>query len=331
MPSTHFKELDIQYDTNKLIEESKKVVWKPFKSKQQAGTFFDYAPTWLQGRVFGPHIDINDFPEIRKICNLIKFKIKTDDVRPRFYKQKANTHLPNHTDQDIKCAININLNQKSSPMIFEDNIECNYKCALLNLAKGHSVPKFNKERLVLKFSIFDIEYKEALKRWETPQQKSLWHLNYEIDKEYWKDIFYKNIQKGQWHHSVPKRKELFWYQLFIRDNSPLKKITKSLEMDLGIYGMNNFPRFSYQFPNTKLKHHLDEDNMVSINLNLLDTIPTIHIEHKPYPYEACFVDVGHKEHGVEKDPNHRLILKFCLRHPLEEVYKRLDNLGWIND
>ena len=79
MPSTHFKELDIQYDTNKLIEESKKVVWKPFKSKQQAGTFFDYAPTWLQGRVFGPHIDINDFPEIRKICNLIKFKIKTDD------------------------------------------------------------------------------------------------------------------------------------------------------------------------------------------------------------------------------------------------------------
>ena len=41
---------------------------------------------------------------------------------------------------------NMNLKQKSSPMIFEDNIECNYKCALLNLAKGHSVPKFNKER-----------------------------------------------------------------------------------------------------------------------------------------------------------------------------------------
>ena len=152
----------------------------------------------------------------------------------------------------------------------------------------------------------------------------LWHLNYKIDKEYWRNVFYENIQDGKWHWSVPKRKELFWYQLMIPDSSPLKSKTKSVEMDLGIYGMNNFPRFSYQFPNTKLKHHLDEDNMVSINLNLLDTIPTIHIEHKPYPYEACFVDVGHKEHGVEKDPNHRLILKFCLRHPLEEVYKRLD-------
>ena len=51
----------------------------------------------------------------------------------------------------------------------------------------------------------------------------LWHLNYKIDKEYWRNIFYDNIQDGQWHWCVPKRKELFWYQLFIRDYSPLKK------------------------------------------------------------------------------------------------------------
>ena len=162
-------------------------------------------------------------------------------------------------------------------------------------------------------------------------KKSLIHLDYQIDKPKWRDIFYDNIQQGQWHWSVPRRQELFWYQLMIHDNNPIKELTKEVEMDLNIYGMNNFPRFSYQFPNTLLQHHKDEDNMVSININLLDTIPMIHIEHEPYPYECAFIQVGQKMHGVEKDPNNRLILKFCLRHPWEEVYDRLNNFGLIMD
>lgn len=161
-------------------------------------------------------------------------------------------------------------------------------------------------------------------------KKNLIHLDYEIDKPKWRDIFYENIQKGQWHWSVPRRQELFWYQLMIHDNSPLKELTKEVEMDLNIYGMNNFPRFSYQFPNTLLQHHKDEDNMVSININLLDTVPVIHIEHEPYPYECTLIQVGQKMHGVEPDPNHRLILKFCLRHSYEEVYERLDKFSLIS-
>ena len=54
---------------------------------------------------------------------------------------------------------------------------------------------------------------------------SIWHLNYKIDKEYWRNVFYENIQEGQWHWSVPKRQELFWYQLMLEDNSPLKELT----------------------------------------------------------------------------------------------------------
>ena len=162
-------------------------------------------------------------------------------------------------------------------------------------------------------------------------KKNLIHLDYQIDKEKWRGIFYDNIQKGQWHWSVPKRQELFWYQLMIRDDSPLKELTREVEMHLNIHGMDNFPRFSYQFPNTLLKHHKDEDDMVSININLLDTVPIIHIEHQPYPYECAFVQVGQKMHGVEKDSNHRLILKFCLRHSYEEVYDRLNKFGLIMD
>ena len=155
------------------------------------------------------------------------------------------------------------------------------------------------------------------------------HIDYEIDKKKYRDIFYTNIQRGQWHWSVPKRQELFWYQLMIPDGHDMKPLLEDVERDLNIHGMNNFPRFSYQFPNTILPHHRDEDNMVSININLLDTTPIIHIENKPYTYECALIDVGGRMHGVESDTNHRLILKFCLRHKWEEVVDRLDRFGLI--
>lgn len=161
-------------------------------------------------------------------------------------------------------------------------------------------------------------------------KKSLIHLDYEIDKQKYRDIFYENIQQGQWHWIVPKRKELFWYQLFVPDNSPLKPLFENIEKELNIYGMNNFPRFSYQFRNTRLEPHVDEDKMVSININLFDTTPTIHINDKPYKYECAFIDVGHEMHSVEPDPNDRLILKFCLRHPWQEVFDRLNERGLID-
>ena len=155
------------------------------------------------------------------------------------------------------------------------------------------------------------------------------HLDYEIDKKKYREIFYTNIQRGRWHWSVPKRQELFWYQLMIPDGHDMKPLIEPVERDLNIHGMNNFPRFSYQFPNTILRHHRDEDNLVSININLMDTTPVIHIDHEPYPYECALIDVGGRMHGVEPDTNHRLILKFCLRHKWEEVVERLDQFGLI--
>ena len=156
------------------------------------------------------------------------------------------------------------------------------------------------------------------------------HIDYEIDKKEYRDVFYTNIQRGQWHWSVSKRQELYWYQLMIPDGHDMKPLIEPVERDLNIHGMNNFPRFSYQFPNTHLPHHKDEDDMVSININLLDTTPTIHIENEPYSYECALIDVGGRMHGVERDPNHRLILKFCLRHKWEEVVDRLDKLGLLS-
>ena len=73
------------------------------------------------------------------------------------------------------------------------------------------------------------------------------HLDYDIDKNKYRDLFYNSIQKyGQWHWSNVRDQRLWWYQLFIKDDHPLKKEMLPVEEDLNILGMNNYPRFSYQ-------------------------------------------------------------------------------------
>jgi len=164
---------------------------------------------------------------------------------------------------------------------------------------------------------------------------SLVHIDYSIDKEKYQNIFWENVNDGCWHHScvMGSRRELYWWRILIREknnrNTHLLKFTDEIAKDLNIYGMDNYPRFNYYFPNRGLPPHNDPDNMVAININLFDTIPKIFVEDIEYPYECALINVGGKIHGFYPDPNYRLILKFCLRHPWDEVYERLDKFGLI--
>ena len=54
------------------------------------------------------------------------------------------------------------LSDDNGPFVFEDIGNVDYKCALLNITKKHEVPSHSAERLLLKFSIFDITYEQAL-------------------------------------------------------------------------------------------------------------------------------------------------------------------------
>jgi len=148
------------------------------------------------------------------------------------------------------------------------------------------------------------------------------HLNINIDKEKYRNHFWSIYQTGEWHECTPP--SLFWWKVY-----KISNFTKELETELNIKGLNNFPRYSYQIPNTLLEYHVDEDDITSINLNLLDNSPTIHINYKPYIYETCLFHAGGTPHGVEPDPFPRLILKFAIRHPWDEVYERLDKFNLI--
>lgn len=162
------------------------------------------------------------------------------------------------------------------------------------------------------------------------------HLNYKIDKPYWRDIFWNNKDCGSWHHTCVSeyRRDLYWWRILIdrprNFNTHLLQFTDPVASDLNIDGLDNYPRLNYYFANNELANHLDPDGMFAILINLEDTMPSIRIEQEEHPYECALVDVGNVMHGISAVPHQRLILKFCLRHPFEEIYQRLDNAGLID-
>ena len=155
------------------------------------------------------------------------------------------------------------------------------------------------------------------------QSIRFYHLNYEIDKKRYSDYFWKNYTKGEWYEFNPPR--LIWWKLY----QDVGKDTLELQHELNIYGMNNYPRFQYQFANSVLPYHIDEDNLTGILFNLREKDCTIHVLGKAFTYQSAVSHVGKNLHKVEADSEDRLVLKFSIRHPWEEVLERLDKKNLV--
>ena len=152
--------IELDYDEDILLLEAEMIEYKPFESGFRTGSFFDHAPTWMQGHVH----EVEKFKEVKRLKNYIEEKINSNDVRPRFYRQEQNTEIPPHVDINTKCAINIVLSDNYGPIKFTGNDPIFYKCAVLDTTKEHSVPPFAEERILLKFSIFDVSYEDVIKK-----------------------------------------------------------------------------------------------------------------------------------------------------------------------
>jgi len=150
------------------------------------------------------------------------------------------------------------------------------------------------------------------------------HLNYRVDKEYLRNYFYENYERGRWHRFNPPK--LMWWKLFKYDH-----VVEKIMDDLGITDMNVKPRFSFQLPHTRLAEHMDYQRIVGINFNLEPkTVPDLHIHGKDYPYESCLVDVGSVGHSVESVPYERLILKFAIREPWKDIFNAIEKRNLID-
>lgn len=150
-------EIDLDYNEEILLLQSETVEYLPYQTNLNTGTWFDYAPTWLQARVQNENL----ISEVKRLTEFIKHKINSKEVKPRFYRQEANTEVPPHCDIGTKCAINIILSDNYGPIQFTGYEPMTYKCALLDTTKEHSVPPYPEERMLLKFSIFDVTFDEA--------------------------------------------------------------------------------------------------------------------------------------------------------------------------
>ena len=148
----------------------------------------------------------------------------------------------------------------------------------------------------------------------------LTHLNYKIDKAAHVKYFWDNYDRGGWHQFNDYQRNI-WWKIFQID-----EMADPIIKDLNLEGLDVRPRYSFQFKNTSLPPHIDIDEIIGINLNLMPWPVTIHMEGKPYEYEAIIADVGHVMHSIEPVDYDRLILKLAIRAPLEEVLDRCEPL-----
>jgi hypothetical protein len=150
---------------------------------------------------------------------------------------------------------------------------------------------------------------------------NLIHLDYEIDKEKYTKIFWDNYTKGKWYEFNTPR--MIWWKVY-----GIEKLVEDVAMHLNIQGMNNYPRFAYMFKGNELPAHVDEDYMSSIMINLnAGPSPIVHVEDHPIPYECVLFENGNLFHHVEARKVDTLMLKFCIRHPWEEVVERVKAFG----
>ena len=97
----------------------------------------------------------------RSFAETIKEKYKiVGEINVSFYRLLANETLPWHIDTDTKCAINFILNGDAAPVLYESG-SYTYKQALIQTNIQHKVIKGNKDRILYKISIFDMDFEDV--------------------------------------------------------------------------------------------------------------------------------------------------------------------------
>ena len=140
----------------------------------------------------------------------------------------------------------------------------------------------------------------------------IWHLNYRIDRDFHRHNFWENYHLKETHPKLPE-----WERVF-------ENVCAELDVyQLGLEGLNVFPRYSYQPAGVGLPPHVDEDEIIGINFSLMDHPVDIIMDGITHSYDAAVVDVGHVVHSVSPADYDRLILKLAIRAPLEEVLERV--------
>ena len=80
----------------------------------------------------------------------------------RFYFQEKNFYLPEHQDTGTTCSLNFVLSDDPAPVTI-NGIDYTYTQALMDTSQMHGVKNSASERILLKLSIIDMDFKQASK------------------------------------------------------------------------------------------------------------------------------------------------------------------------
>ena len=170
--SDYLYDLELTYNKKKLQEEIEDLDLEPyFKDNPNKDSWFAGPESWLTA-----DIPENPNTEIDKVRKQLSELLGTKSLDMIVLFQRANTSVPVHTDkvskkllnlsgsEAIQCGVNIQLNDTIGPVNFPNFGLITYECALLNIMEEHGVPEFPTDRLIIKFRILDVSYKEALNK-----------------------------------------------------------------------------------------------------------------------------------------------------------------------
>jgi len=153
---------------------------------------------------------------------------------------------------------------------------------------------------------------------------NLKHLNFKIDKPRFRRIAEKWKSAGKYYQWKQFEQEDKWFQTYPPQGED--DAISEIEHALGIHIFQNKPRFYWLKPNSNLPIHFDEDNVTSIQINLMDQTPEIGIEGVGnVPYEAMIINNGYIRHWVDPVPYERLQLKFVMRESYDQIMKVIPN------
>ena len=176
MATDYYIELPLLFcNKEKVIQETQSLEWSPFqKATGHTGNYFDKVDHWLVAYIDDPE----PYEEIYRIYNIIEYVTESADLRVRLYRQKKDTEIPYHKDLNTKAGVNFIINDNAGPITFEDIGDVQYERIVMNNQQMHMIKKHPAERILLKYSIFDLE-------WETVRDrlsifKNVTHTNAKV-------------------------------------------------------------------------------------------------------------------------------------------------------
>lgn len=164
--------LDIDYDIDKLRNEIDNIQFKDeYTIPLKTGTTIWCIPEWQLG-LFNEELnhlarfDEEKFSETAKIkywiLHIMKDTPSFQFVFTLCHNHKAGYRLAPHTDDMIAASILILLSEDNGPVSFHEYGDVYYESALLNVGALHSVNKYPKDRLFVKFNLCYVSYEEAV-------------------------------------------------------------------------------------------------------------------------------------------------------------------------